>query len=108
MKGTGLEVPLEVDAIFSLASCTKLMTTVAALQCIERGLITLDEDVTRVLPELKNVEIITGFDQRTQTPVFVRRKNRLTLRFVSRFLKVLLLLCPLIGDELYILYSAYC
>lgn len=82
MKEDGSEVPLEVDATFSLASCTELMTTVAALQCVERGLMTLDEDVTRVLPELKNLEILTGFDRRTQRPTFVRRRRQLTLRFV--------------------------
>jgi CubicO group peptidase (beta-lactamase class C family) len=58
------------------------MTTVAALQCVERGLVTLDEDATRVLPELKNLEILTGFNQRTQRPVFARRRRQLTLRFV--------------------------
>jgi CubicO group peptidase (beta-lactamase class C family) len=58
------------------------MTTVAALQCVERGLITLDEDVTRLLPELKNLDILTGFDRRTQRPIFVRRRRQLTLRFV--------------------------
>lgn len=75
-------MPLEVDATFGIASCTKLMTTVAALQCVERGLITLDEDVTRVLPELGKVDILTGLDQRTKRPIFVKRRNQLTLRLV--------------------------
>ena len=79
-------VPLEVDATFCLDSCTKLMTTIAALQCVERGLITLDEDVTRVLPELNKLEILTDFDRRMQRPIFVRRRRKLSLRFVWPFL----------------------
>lgn len=100
VKEDNSEVPLEVDATFCLASCTKLMTTVAALQCVERGLVTLDEDVTRVLPELQNLEVLTGFDRRTQRPLFIRRRRQLTLRFVESFLHALTFfesLCSTLG-----------
>ncbi len=46
-----------------LASCTKLLTSIAALQCVERGLLQLDEDVVRVLPEFKDIEIISEADE---------------------------------------------
>lgn len=45
------------------ASCTKLLTTVAAMQCVERGLLSLDGDICEVLPEFKGVQILTGFDE---------------------------------------------
>jgi len=80
--GERREDALQVDATFRLASCTKLMTTVAALQCVERGLLRLDEDVTGVLPELKDIDILIDFDTNTQQPLLVRSKNKITLRFV--------------------------
>jgi CubicO group peptidase (beta-lactamase class C family) len=88
-KENGSVVSLEVDATFRLSSCSKLMTTVAALQCVERGLVTLDEDVTRILPELKDIEILTSFDRKTQKPIFFRRRTQITLRSVNPFYTML-------------------
>ncbi|KAF7187467.1 Acyltransferase calJ [Pseudocercospora fuligena] len=51
--------PLREDAVLKMASATKLMASIALLQCIEQGLIGLDEPVTRVLPELDNRQIIS-------------------------------------------------
>jgi len=50
--------PLKKDAIMWIASCTKLLTSVSALRCVERGQITLDEPVGRILPELANPNVI--------------------------------------------------
>ena len=49
---------LAVDSVMRIASCTKLLTCIAAMQCVERGLITLDEDVRPVLHELGDLDII--------------------------------------------------
>jgi hypothetical protein len=65
-----------------MASCTKLITAIAVLQCVERGQFTLDEDVTRLLPELKEIEILKGFDKSTGKPIMVIPTKVLTLRFV--------------------------
>ncbi|KAH8670949.1 beta-lactamase [Xylariales sp. PMI_506] len=54
--------PMERDTGFLIASMTKLMTTIAALQVVERGLIGLDDDVTGYLPVLARQEILLGFD----------------------------------------------
>ena len=66
-----------------LASCTKLITTIAAMQCVEKGLFSLDEDVTRVLPELKGREILKGFEEGTQKPILVPNTKKITLRSVG-------------------------
>jgi CubicO group peptidase (beta-lactamase class C family) len=50
--------PLEFDQTFFIASCTKLITAIAALQTVERGLITLDEPIDKYLPELASQPII--------------------------------------------------
>jgi CubicO group peptidase (beta-lactamase class C family) len=63
-----------------LASSTKLMTSIAALQCVERGLFKLDEDVTRLLPEFKDVEILRGFEEGTEKPILVKATKTITLR----------------------------
>ncbi|KAF2415956.1 beta-lactamase class C and other penicillin binding protein [Tothia fuscella] len=52
--------PLREDAVFKIASCTKLFTSIALLQCIDRGFIGLDESVTKILPELDGIKILTG------------------------------------------------
>ncbi|KFY21680.1 hypothetical protein V493_07204 [Pseudogymnoascus sp. VKM F-4281 (FW-2241)] len=51
--------PTDRHGAFWIASCSKLVGTIAALQCIECGLITLDEPVSSVLPELSDLELIT-------------------------------------------------
>ena len=55
------------------------MTTIAALQCVERGLVTLTEDVSRVVPELANVEILTGFEDSSGAPILQKRTKPVTL-----------------------------
>ena len=55
-------VPVRPDSIFSIASMTKAITTTAALQLVERGLIALDEPVSKHLPPFENPDLLTGFD----------------------------------------------
>jgi CubicO group peptidase (beta-lactamase class C family) len=63
-----------------LASCVKLATTVAALQCVERGLFSLDSaaDVERLLPEWATLEVLSfGEDG---SPILTPAKEKITLR----------------------------
>lgn len=64
-----------------MASCTKLITTIAALQCVERGLIALDEPVEKHLPELANPQVIT-YDEKSEKNSFLLApaKSKVTLR----------------------------
>ena len=50
--------PITLDSTFVLGSCTKIITAIAALQCVERGLITLDEPIDKYLPELAQQPIL--------------------------------------------------
>lgn len=52
--------PINDKTIFRLASSTKLFTAIAALQCVERGQIALDEPVYAYLPELKDKQVISS------------------------------------------------
>ncbi|KAK9592074.1 hypothetical protein V6Z92_005108 [Aspergillus fumigatus] len=69
----------ETDAVHWVASCTKLMTTVAVMQCVERGLLDLDEDIANVLPEWDSPRILTGFDE-DDNPSFWPATKPVTLR----------------------------
>lgn len=74
--------PILEDAEFLLASQTKFLTSLAALQCVERGLLGLDDDVSGKLPELGAQKIFQGFDEDNK-PKLVERKDPLTLKYVG-------------------------
>jgi methyl acetate hydrolase len=54
--------PMQVDDLFWIASMTKLVTSLGAVQLVEQGDVSLDEDVAGILPEITDVPILEGFD----------------------------------------------
>jgi len=58
--GGGTEMTL--DTVFWIASMTKALTSVAALQQVERGQLSLDTPIADVLPQLEKVQVLEGFD----------------------------------------------
>jgi methyl acetate hydrolase len=54
--------PMTTDAIFTIASMTKPVTSVAAMILIERGELGLDDPVAQYRPEFAGREVITSFD----------------------------------------------
>lgn len=68
------------DDIHWIASTTKFITTIAVMQCVERGLLELDADISCILPEWKDPKILVGFDEKNE-PQFRRAKRPLTLRY---------------------------
>jgi CubicO group peptidase (beta-lactamase class C family) len=58
-------VPVNTDSIFAIASMTKAITTVAALQLVEQGKVKLDAPVSQHLPQLATLEVLEGFDAET-------------------------------------------
>lgn len=71
---------IDINATFAMASCTKLITSTAALQCVERGQIGLDDDVSTILTELKDIDILAGFKEGTEEPILQKSENKITLR----------------------------
>ena len=59
---------------------TKLMTSIAALKCVEEGLITLDEDVVKYLPSIGKYGIMTSFYDEKNEAVTVPNTTPITLR----------------------------
>jgi CubicO group peptidase (beta-lactamase class C family) len=68
-----------IDSIFRIASMTKAITTTAALQLVEQGKVTLDEPVSKHLPELAKLEVLDGFDNSGQ-PILRPAKTPIALR----------------------------
>lgn len=61
-----------------MASMTKLMTSIAAMQLVEQGKISLDDDVSHLLPDLAAQEILTGFNDAGK-PILKKRQNPIKL-----------------------------
>jgi CubicO group peptidase (beta-lactamase class C family) len=71
---------LQSSDLCFLASCTKLLTSIAALQCCEKGLLGLDEDLSKKYPQWFNKKVLTKFDEGDSEPTYEGLKNPLTLR----------------------------
>jgi CubicO group peptidase (beta-lactamase class C family) len=54
------EVPMPVDAVFSIASMTKPMVSVAALSLYEEGRMMVNEPVSKYLPQLAGMRVATA------------------------------------------------
>lgn len=64
-----------------MASLTKLMTTVAIMICVERGQISLDDDIAPILPDLCALPVLDGVDSEGQSLIKPRTKT-ITLRLL--------------------------
>ena len=60
--------------IFRIASMTKVITSVGAMQLVEKGMITLDEPVNKILPILDKIKILDDLGN------LIEPKKHITLR----------------------------
>jgi methyl acetate hydrolase len=67
------------DTVFRIASMTKAVTSVAAMQLVERGLLSLDEPVPDIDPALAAPQVLEGFDP-AGAPQLRPAKRPITLR----------------------------
>jgi methyl acetate hydrolase len=94
---------MSTDTIFRVASMVKLLTSVAALQLVERGKLDLDEPAGNIDPTLASAQVLSGFDAKgvpqlraVQKPITLRNLLTHTSGFsyplwdptVVRYLKV--------------------
>jgi methyl acetate hydrolase len=56
---------LAADALFRIASMTKPITSVAAMQLIEQSRFGLDDPVEKYLPDFANLKVLASFDAAT-------------------------------------------
>jgi CubicO group peptidase (beta-lactamase class C family) len=69
----------DADSFTWIASMTKIITSTAVMQLVEKGLITLDQDVRELVPELGKMQVLKGFDSNHQ-PILESPNRPITLR----------------------------
>jgi methyl acetate hydrolase len=70
---------MTLDSVFRIASMTKAITSVAAMQLVERGTLTLDGPVPAIDPALASPQVLTGFDAQGQ-PLLRPAKRPIALK----------------------------
>jgi CubicO group peptidase (beta-lactamase class C family) len=78
-RGPAQAEPMALDQVFFIASMTKAVTTVAALQLVEQGLIALDQDLGTLIEALATPKVLEGFDAKGDA-VLRPAKGPITLR----------------------------
>jgi len=73
--------PLTLDNVHWIASQTKLLTAISAMQCVERVQIGLDDPVGEILPELADPDILEGFDDEGK-PKLRKATPKITLKML--------------------------
>jgi CubicO group peptidase (beta-lactamase class C family) len=71
--------PMTLDTVFRIASMTKAITSVAAMQLVEQGKLKLEEPVPNIDPGLGSPQVLEGFDA-AGTPKLRPAKRPITLR----------------------------
>ena len=80
-RTAGGDAAMSLDTAFFLASMTKAVTCVAAMQQVERGNIDLDEPIGRIVPELADPHVLDGFDA-SGAPILRAARRPITLRLL--------------------------
>ena len=73
--------PMMTDTVFRIASMTKAVTGVAAMQCVERDILSLDQPASEILPELAEPQVLEGYDASGQ-PIVRPARRKITLRML--------------------------
>ena len=67
------------DNIIQIASMTKLITTIGALQLVEQGVLDLDTPITAYAPQLSELQVLKGFDEQ-DNPILENADRAPTIR----------------------------
>jgi methyl acetate hydrolase len=60
-RDSASRAPVTTQSIFRIASMTKPVTAVSAMQLVERGKLKLDDPIATYLPELADLQVLNGF-----------------------------------------------
>jgi len=78
-RTVGADADMSLDTMFWIASMTKAITSVAAMQLVEAGKLALDAPLGTVVPGLDSPQVLEGFDE-GGTPRLRPAKRPITLR----------------------------
>jgi CubicO group peptidase (beta-lactamase class C family) len=79
VRGINAAPTMSTDTVFRIASMVKLLTSVAALQLVERGQLKLDGPAAKIDPTLGSPKVLIGFDAEGAPQLRAARKP-ITLR----------------------------
>ena len=79
VRSVAAPATMDQGTIFWIASMTKAVVSVAALQLVERGKLSLDGDLAELLPDLADLQVLDGFDAAGK-PKSRPAKGKVTLR----------------------------
>ncbi|BCS17870.1 serine hydrolase domain-containing protein [Aspergillus puulaauensis] len=75
---------LQLDSLYWIASMTKLVTAIAAMQLVEKGVLDLDDDVKEKVEELRSVKVLRAMKTDSSSgkdhPVLDPVEGKITLR----------------------------
>ncbi len=74
------DIAMPTNAIFSIASMTKPVTSVAIMRLFEEGKLKLDDPVSKYLPDFDNLQVITKFNEADATYETRPAKRPMTIR----------------------------
>ncbi len=94
-------IPMRSDAILPLASVGKLFTATAAMILLERGELSLDDPVSRYIPEFANVRVATG--QQDGSPGLIEAESPITVAHLLTHTSGL----TVTGDEFWALWDKH-
>jgi CubicO group peptidase (beta-lactamase class C family) len=78
--GAAHDAAMPMNAIFSIASMTKPVTSVAIMILFEEGKLKLDDPVSKYLPGFDNLQVITKFNEKDATYESRPAKRPMTIR----------------------------
>jgi CubicO group peptidase (beta-lactamase class C family) len=80
-RGLAGDTATTPDTVFRIASMTKAVTGVAAMQCVERGALALDQPAGEIMPELAEPRVLDGFGADGK-PILRPARRKITLRLL--------------------------
>ena len=71
---------IESDSIFRIASMTKAITSIAAMQLVEEGILELDEPVYNHLPQIRDLGVVNDISEHSNELILSKQQSPITLR----------------------------
>ncbi len=71
--------PFDADTTMQIFSCTKIITSIAALQLMEQGKLSLSDPVEQYVPRISKIQVLESLPPATSEPVLRAPKSKPTI-----------------------------
>ena len=69
---------ISLDSLLRIFSASKILSATLAFQLIERGRLSLDDEVRKYVPEISDIKVLKGFSN--GEPILARAQNQITIK----------------------------